>query len=247
MYTREQALSRRHIFKAGRPLDHALIDSDVDLNRDLRLKFFYYQLEISLLHASRLGKNIVLREHTHSAYPFCGKKDKLPLLEYLSAITKATPFSVDYHLWRPILTVRHPVDCFISSIKKGWAVNYAPDLLFDTYCKEILAMQVYYKENWNALILRYEDLCSHADNFFEQLVIGMQCPVLKFPDHTEVSSVSVTGQSGRPQSQQIGYRPRQLDLIDQNLVEQLKNSKNYQALCTRNGYNSCIYADPLMQ
>jgi len=244
MYTAEQASNRKHIFKPGRPLDHALIDSGQDLSPSLKLKFFYSQLEIALLHSQSIGKNIVLREHTHSAYPFCGEIGRIPLLEYLSFVSNSLPFTTIFRQWRPILTIRHPLDSYISASKKGWASNYAPDGLFETYCKELLEMQSYFVNRWNALMLRYEDLCSNKKSFLRQLSTGLDCSFLELPNDSKMASISVTGTSGRPQSERIAERSRQIHLVDEGLRFQVESSKHYELLCSANQYNPKIDQNP---
>ena len=44
---------------------------------------------------------------------------------------------------------------------------------------------------------------------------------------------------------EIRLPPRNFDLIDNDLIEQIKNSKNYFEFCELNGYNPNIKEHPL--
>lgn len=236
----DQANLRR--FSPGRPLDHVLLDSKHDLSNTLKLKSFGDQLELSIRHAASLGKNLTLREHTHSNFTLGGLQAKNGLLDFLSHQCNGHLMRLVTFKWPPILTVRHPLDNFLSARKKKWHRTYASDGYFETYCKALLEMQNYFAGKWGAVCLRYEDLCIDQSRFFHDLVTRLECPFLQVPMRERVRSVSITGKSGR-RSNEISLRPRQLELVEDDLRRQVTSSVAYVELCKLNGYNSDINAD----
>lgn len=232
-----------HGFKPGRPLDHALLNSGKDLSPELKLKYFGYQLEITLLHAHELGKNVLLREHNHSTFPFHDQATRAELLPFLSSWLNSVSLNIPLKQWRPILTVRHPLDSFLSAREKGWHEEYLQNgtNTFDSYCLGLLRMQQSFADQHKALVLRYEDLCSDSGSFLSHLSDGLGCSFFTQPTSSDISSVAVTGKSGR-QSPHICLRERQIRLIDDNLTAQIETSAVYMQLCALNGYSPEIQA-----
>lgn len=230
-------------FSPGRPLDHALLDSGCDLSPALKEKFFASQLDICFSHASEIGKNVLLREHSHSAYGFEGRQ-RLGLLEFLARCGDGYWQESLIKFWKPVFTIRHPLDNFVSARSKNWHLCYSRDGLFDSYCREILHMQQWYVKRWGALVLRYEDLCVSPDSFLASLSSGLDCGFLAAPSAAEVDSVAVTGKSGRKASA-IRLPARQADLIVDDLRSEVESSKSYQELCALNGYCTGISSGPI--
>ena len=233
-------------FRPGNPLAHALLSSGKDLSNRLKLKSFAAQLLVSIEHANDQNMNILLREHTHSAWAFGRKNQHIHLLEFLRDDSNWKPQGVALNLARPVLTVRHPLDNYLSAREKGWHSRYSLDHSFDGYCKSLYSLQANLVQNWNAIVLRYEDLCLSCLGFVETLsgLLGAE-GVVSAPSIVDINKVSVTGKSGR-KTQDISLRPRQADLIDVELSEHVSASEWYTKLCDVNGYNSELDGFPLV-
>lgn len=73
-------------------------------------------------------------------------------------------------------------------------------------------------DEYDALVLRYEDLCANPNKFLVALRVGLSADFLVLPDQNDVNKVACTGKSGRA-TLTVGIRKRQHNLIDQVLKE----------------------------
>ena len=225
-------------FQPGRVLDKALLSSKKDLSINLRKKYFEYQLQITIEHAKELNKNLLLRDHTHSTYPFKNKNNKLGINQFLNNLDWITDPNLKIKMWQPILTIRHPLDNYLSAKKNKWHVQYC-DGSFDDYCKSLLSMQNTFTVNFRSIVLRYEDLCTSVEDFCHKLSSLLGFEQFSMPSIESINSVAITGKSGR-KSSDIGLRKRQVHLLDDSLIQEVNNSHNYIQLCKLNGYNPDI-------
>ena len=135
----------------------------------------------------------------------------------------------------PIISVRHPLDSFISLRKKSWLKVYCQnDLSINEYCKSLLRFQKYFCNERNAIVIRYEDICDNFKLYLPQLSNKLNFE-LKIPSIEQVNKIKVTGKSGR-QSTEITLRPRRHELIEPNLIKCLESSSYYHDYCELNSY-----------
>lgn len=240
---RSQPFKQFEGFQPGRVLDKALLASKSDLSLELRSKYFEYQLIISIKHAISLNKNLALREHTHTTYPFKGESNKMGLLDLINSQMNIKELFKEVKIFQPILTVRHPLDNYISARKKNWHKLYCNGS-FDNYCSSLTNMQKYFLNQMNAVILRYEDLCASKDGFFSNLSSKLGLYGYSVPSTEVIEMVAVTGKSGR-KSSDICLRERQFELLDDNLQREAESSQAFRDLCALNNYNHEIKEHPI--
>lgn len=225
-------------YSPGNPMALYLQNKGEDLSPKLKEKYFLRQLELIIEDAACSEKNLLIREHTHSCFPFKEKQQKrLGILGLLSThegeeILKKRNLIIP----QPLLTVRHPLDSFISSRKRNWHKNYSDDGSLDAYCRALLNLYEVYSSELNAVIMRYEDLCINQKLFAQKLRKKFDLHEFSIPSEQEVNLCQVTGKSGR-KSQKIQFRPRQNCLIDKDLELEIASSKNYDKACNLQGYN----------
>jgi hypothetical protein len=164
------------------------------------------------------GKNLVIREHTHSH--FCTEVDPFSRPSVRNMLSQR--FTVN-----SIITVRHPLDSYLSLDANKW-INFHPFNL-DEYCRRYL---LFLDDSKNFPILKYEDFLNAP-----QLLLAKICTTLKlkYSDDalTNFRNVKISGDSGRS-SAVIAPRPRrEIPSLTQN--EAFK-SLNYRLLCDRLKY-----------
>lgn len=182
--------------------------------------------DISLLHrqATSMGKTLILRDHTHSEF-FSGPPSSIDN-------TIGTTDCLATHFYTiSILTVRHPLDSFLSLANNGWDVQFMPNTL-DEYCRRYIAFLERYREK---PIYKYEDFCRDPDSTLERLCIDLHISYCS-EYRSRLSSIKVSGNSGRSSSSEIKPRPRRP--MNTSLLDQIRTSKNYKRLCDLLGYSS---------
>ena len=108
-------------------------------------------------------------------------------------------------------------------------------------------MQNYFVKNTDAVVLRYEDLCSSADLFFYNLSHNInfeEHKIINIPSNEMINGIAVSGKSGRKTSE-ISLRERQLDLLDNSLEKEIQSCQEYIRLCQLNDYNSQVEDSPI--
>jgi hypothetical protein len=227
-------------YRPGRPLDLALNFTKKDLPRKLKIKHFCQQLQIVFEYAEILNKNVLIRDHTHHTFPFLGQQDKLSTIDLLvDNFVDKTLFGVSCHLVTPVLSIRHPLDSFISSRLRNWHLNYSVDGSFRGYCESLLRRQKIYQQKYNSKILRYEDLCTNEPLFRQQFTSEFNVMSSSEVQSNEV--IPPTGRSGRSKDKSLQIRTRQFEYLDEQLINEANEDNAYQLLCEINGYEQ----DPL--
>ena len=91
-----------------------------------------------------------------------------------------------------ILTIRNPVDSYLSLTKNKWNTSH---LSFENYCERFLLMCNTYK-NINCEIIKYEDFCNYPNDTMKLI-----CKKLKLNFNKDFLNtfylVKTTGNSGR--------------------------------------------------
>ena len=229
-------------FQPDSILHHLQVNS-VKLDDDELLNFFIYQMQVAIRHSSKLSKNILLRDHSHSTFNFKNKDINFFNEKWSSKFT----YSLDEFFRKidgynisiicPILTTRHPLDSYISNRSNKWLSAYcSKELGIDQYCKSLLKFQQYFVQERDAIIIKYEDVCFDIENslskFFKKLNTEYKIPTLD-----QINSIEVSGKSGR-KSTKIATRPRKIDDCDEDLIKSCKESKFYNLYCEINSYDS---------
>lgn len=169
-------------------------------------------------YCSKRDFNLVLRDHTHSHY-CCGLEinDRDSFLKIFSEVATVNA----------VLTVRHPLDTYISLVKNGW-VHFQP-ASFDEYCNRYLC---FLDEYSGVDVFKYEDFTKRPSEMLEKICVSLN---IKFDPNFEsyLPAIKLTGDSGRS-SDSIQERPRKN--VEKNLLQEMSSSKNYQRLCERLSY-----------
>ncbi len=220
-----------------------LVCNSEELSPKLKLRYFFGQLDISIEHVKGLSKNLLLRDHSHTTFNFLNKnlkfnKKKLDslFLESINYFYTEKSDTFDFPRTKPIISIRHPLDSYVASRKKGWLPVYCGDEInLDNYCNGLLNFQNYMKNEASAVVLRYEDLCVNFETCLENLFLNLEMEY-KIPSLEEINLIKVTGKSGR-KSVDIEIRERLISDIDDSLKSQVETSKNYKKYCELNGYD----------
>ena len=168
---------------------------------------------------SRFGRRLVIRDHTHSHY--CTNIDP-------GSRQTVRDLLQERFTLRSLVTVRHPLDSYISLTNNGW-VMFEPKTL-DEYCRRyFLFLDAYH----DTPTLRYEDFVTNAHYFAGKIAATLALP---FTDHWReiLPVISMSGDSGR-KSDEISSRPRRR--VPDDIFRACGTSEQYQSLCARLDYN----------
>ncbi len=181
-----------------------------------------FQASIDILHKNTtcIGCRTVLRDHAHSQ--FCTNQD------YATRPTLLELLKLEFSTL-PILTIRDPVESFISLRQHNW-VHFGPNT-FDEYCKRYIDFMERYE---NIPVFKYEDLVTRP-----KLEMQKICDYLRIPyqvDFEEFFSIhKISGDSGRGADRMTERAWRTPDDALQNEIDK---SVNYPYLLRKMGYPS---------
>lgn len=177
---------------------------------------------LSALHRSLSiqGYHLVLRDHAHSQFCHNCDPDLRPTLQQI----------IQDHLPSlSVVTVRHPVDSFLSLSQNDW-VRFAPPT-FDEYCKRSLN---FLDRHAGTAIYRYEDFVKDPETVLQEICTKLALPYTAITfDLTP--AIQISGDSGRT-GIRISPRPRRD--VPEHLQQACADSEYYTALCTRLGYST---------
>ena len=164
-------------------------------------------------HIRQRGGYLVIRAHTHSDY--CTNKIT-PEVDTLTRVLEP------YFKINNLVTVRNPIDSFMSLRSNGW-VHFNPDS-FDEYCKRLLRFLSCFDEN---KIVRYENF---VEKPFQELIQCAQQLSLPVTDQSleYLDIFKISGDSGRS-GMDIVPRPRKK--ISNDFEKEVHQSKFFQELC----------------
>ena len=183
------------------------------LIRELSEKLFQADIGVILEHVRQSGKYLVIREHTHSDYLVGDSPNDSSTVKGL--------LKNDYPLLS-ILTVRHPVDSYLSLLRNGW-VHFKPDT-FDEYCSRYLQL---IKHNSNVPTFKYEDFVNTPDIELQHICEALDLPFNEdFQDTFDLNKLS--GDSGRSSS--IIAKRERLE-IDKTLDIEIRASSSFKSIC----------------
>jgi len=172
--------------------------------------------------------DLVLRDHSHS--DLCrgqAPRAQLWLPSWLG---------VDVRL-RPLVTLRHPLDCWLGLVHAGWHQQFQPATLREYIARNHAFLQA--TEGWPRL--HYEDFCADPIAGLEAL-----CEALLLPfDPTALDrfgACRLSGDSGRGDNTLISPRPRRpLEPSVQEELEDPLTRRELEALAERMGYGDQVF------
>ena len=136
----------------------------------------------------------------------------------------------------PILSIRHPLDNFLSARKHNWLSTYCGiHESIDNYCKSLINLQKYMSDIENAKILRYEDFCLDMKKTLFSL-FNKKEKDFNIPTMESINKIKATGESGR-KSEKIEFRSRLISEVDDSLINEINKSSYYKIFCNMNNYN----------
>lgn len=164
------------------------------------------------------GLHLALRDHAHSH--FCSDvapTDRQTLHEILSGTGYV----------RALVTVRHPLDSFLSLSSHNWR-HFSPFTLTE-YC---LRYEQFLNRHEGLPISHYEDFVADPKRSLEEISQILDLPFN--PSALDsIDLMAFSGDSGR-KSRRIKKRPRR-DIPD-DIAEQIVENSTYDTLCARLGY-----------
>ena len=191
------------------------------------IETFLASLEAMNASHARTGRRLVIRDHTHSHFCTEIAPEDRPTIGEM--IQERFPL-------RSLITVRHPLDSFLSLRSNGW-VHFRPDTL-DEYCRR---HNLFLDAYADAPILRYEDFIADPDSGARRIVEMLELP---FTSHWRdlLPVIEVSGDSGR-KSDTIELRPRRR--VSEDLLSEADESQSYATLCSRLDYNQSPEEPPV--
>lgn len=164
-------------------------------------------------HIREHGGYLVIRAHTHADY--CTEKP-VPDVDTLTRLLE--PYFEIKHL----VTVRNPIDSFISLRENGW-VHFKPDS-FDEYCRRLLKFLEPFDDGQ---IVKYEEFVEHPGELLKVCAKILKLPVSKGGfDYIDIFKIS--GDSGRSGSE-IKARPRKS--ISGEYKQEILHSASFRIFC----------------
>jgi len=184
------------------------------------IEMFRAALEVLQKDMEAVGRNLILRDHTHSH--FCAAPD--PSTRPL--ITEMLP---EGRGLRNLITLRHPLDSYLSLRRNGWASG--PNATFEGYAERYLMfLDAYPGVEW----IYYEDFVTDPDAVCRKMANVLEIEFNpRWQDALPV--IHLSGDSGR-KSDRIGLRARR-EIAPTLLAEIYEDSTFYEELCRRTGYD----------
>ncbi len=194
---------------------------DRDISSDLVAKLFLGDLEVLREEQWMIGRNIVLRDHSHSHYLTGEIVAETPTLCELVR----SRFSI-----RSIVTVRDPIDSWLSMITLGWNAYFEPPS-FEEYCRRYLVFLNDYKD---VDLYKYEDLVIDPKKCMKRICTALH---LDYFDGFEQAygSFRFSGDSGRRDNQNIMIHQRRSGGPEIQL--EIERAPSYLPLCSVLGYS----------
>lgn len=172
-------------------------------------------------------KFLILRDHAHTDFLYNDIVNKPQLYTHLNEFFKI----------KPIVTIRHPVDAYLSMTTNFPLTNYNNVTSFEIYCERFLKfLKAYEQSN----IFLYEDFVDNPDEILREMcsVYGINySPSYK----DEFYKITLTGDSGRGRQQKF-KEIKNLDRreFSQNFYQEVKNSLSFKKICELLGYEDDI-------
>jgi len=183
------------------------------------IRIFLAGLDALYRETHPIGVRLVLRDHAHGQFCVDDRVADRPTLGDI--------LLREYTLCS-LVTVRHPLDSYLSLLKRGW-VHFSPGDI-ESYAQRYLAFLDRYE---GVEILRYEDFVRDPEGRMQHI-----CKVLSLSYNPAfeqiIPALHLSGDSGRSGTV-ISPRPRRP--VPEDLTADLGASLSYAALCRRLGYD----------
>jgi hypothetical protein len=179
---------------------------------------FHASFAVLREHLEGAGRHLILRDHAHSQ--FCSDTAPAQRLSLREMLHERGPV-------RGVLTVRHPLDCYLSLIKNNWK-GFTPFTL-DEYARRHTAFLDRHAE---LDLYRYEDFVEDPDAVLMQICEALAVP-FAVGSADLIPVVFLSGDSGRS-SPVITHMPRRP--VSPEIEAEAAQSDRYQSLCKRLGY-----------
>ncbi|SER10622.1 hypothetical protein [Thalassovita taeanensis] len=189
-----------------------------EVDETLLAEVFNAGVRVSLEYLGRRGLYLLLRDHTHSQ--FCTERDPDERPTLYEILCNAFPV-------HSLVTVRHPLDSFLSLRLNGW-ILFSPATL-EEYSQRYLS----FLDRYGGLpVVKYEDFVADPEQVLAQMSEILNLPFNPMAlDILQV--IRLTGDSGRA-GVRISSRPRRQ--VPAELETERAESLGYKALCDRLSY-----------
>jgi hypothetical protein len=165
------------------------------------------------------GRDLVLRDHSHSHYLVGQQVSSAPLLRDLLG----PKFEV-----RSLLTVRDPVDSWLSMRRQTWHGTFSPST-FEEYCRRYL---IFLHDHQSVPVVKYEEFVTSP-----MAVMRKICKLLELEFNEDFERVfskfRFSGDSGRS-GQKIEKRPRIADIVSN--ANSVTDNESYRELISALSY-----------
>ncbi len=206
-----------------RPTDmiSLLRQGDPNISNDFLVRLFTHDLSLLREQQAIIGRVLVLRDHSHSHFLTGGAVAIRPTLREI--VEDSFPIN-------SIVTVRDPVDSYLSMRAMGWHNQFAP-ANFEEYCRRYLLFLEKYK---CVKIFKYEEFVADPQKWLRRI-----CDVLLL-DYTDKFTQTfgifqLSGDSGRT-GNVIQIRKKRE--VDGNFLQALKESASYRKLMQKLDYET---------
>lgn len=183
------------------------------------VELFLNDLDVIYGEALKQGYRLVLRDHSYSHYCSGPAVSDGP---HLAAMV-ARRYDV-----LSVLTVRNPVESFLSQKSHGWPEHFQP-FTFDEYCKRYVA---FVEDHRGIPVFKYEDFLRYPVTVMSDICACLELP---FSDQFEslFSVFHLTGDSGRTSDRLETRDPRPIDV---DMASEMEASVHYPLLRKLLGY-----------
>ena len=177
-------------------------------------RIFMQRIKFVLDICAATGRRLVLRDHSHSDFLRPNPPPRSTLLDCLDEAGYSR---------RSVLTLRDPVDSYISSLKQNWVRNADG---FDDYCRRVSLLIDGFEDD---AIFLYEEFCADPVAETERICATLALPFdPRFQER--LASIQLTGDSGRS-SDVIAPRARRP--VPPELKAEIESSAQYANLRQR--------------
>lgn len=182
-------------------------------------KVFQTELEVIRREIWKSGRRLVLRDHSHSDYLIdraIGDR-----LSVYALVAERFPI-------RSVLTVRNPIDSWLSMKRKNWHAKMEP-ASFDEYCRRYLQ---FLNDHGNLPIVKYEKFVKQPAEVMQQICQTLD---LEYEDEFQLvfDSFEFSGDSGRGGSVIKEHAPRKRS---KEMSKEAAASAHYEQLIEKLSY-----------
>lgn len=187
---------------------------------DTVIEMFRQSLEALWAGTRSSGQRLVLRDHAHSQ--FCTEIDASQRPTLRSMVGGRFPVL-------SVVTVRHPVDVYLSMQYHGW-LHFSPPTLDEFALRYMRFLEAYSDVPW----IRYEDFVADPESVMEEISKAFALPWNK--SVTDLfDAFQLSGDSGRRGN---AIRPRERREVSEHIAQEIESSRNLGDLLVRLGYET---------